>query len=172
MKRYKIEKFLIGRKIIVYSIREIYEDGTFDSQNETQKFFSSIKSSYIADYNVFKAVLKNILNKSGAQKKFFRDETNADCLYLYALINNDDENRHYSGELRLFCLNFGNDKLILGNGGIKKTRTFNEDPKLNTIARILQKLCLEIIEKEKNGDIWWENGELKSLTNLNFQIEL
>lgn len=172
MKRYKIEEFLQGEKLTVYSIREIFDNNVFDSNNETEKFFFNIKSSHPDDYNIFKAVLKNMINKSGAKRKFFRDETNPDCDYLYALINNYDENRHYKGELRLFCLNFGVDKLILGNGGIKKTKTFNEDPKLNTVARILQKLCSEIIDKEKTGDICWKNGKLKSLTDLIFEIEL
>ncbi len=155
----------------IYSIREIFADGKMDNLTETEKFFNNIQSTHEEEYHLFKAVLKNIKDISGAKAKFFRDETNPDCNYLRALIKTDYEEKHYSKDFRLFCLRFGNHQLILGNGGIKKTKTFNEDPNLNTIARVLQKICAGMIEKEINGELHWNNSELISDTGLIFEID-
>ena len=170
--KFLIEKFLPGSKINIYSIRYVNGQNELDQFNETQKFFKSIRNDYPNDFILFKTLLRKIIDKSGAKKKFFRDETNSSCDYLYALINNDDVGRHYTGELRLFCLRFDEDKIIFGNGGIKTTQTYNEDPHLNTIARILQKLCYILLEKISEGDMWWDNKELKTKTNLEIEFEL
>lgn len=43
-----------------------------------------------------------------------------------------------SGRLRLYCLRLSDKILILGNGGIKATRTYNEDSELNGYVMDLQ----------------------------------
>ena len=55
-----------------------------------------------------------------------------------------------SGKLRLYCLRLTDQIVILGNGGIKATRTYEEDPKLYGYVLDLQrfeKILNENIEK-------------------------
>lgn len=66
----QIEKFINGNKSTLYSIRFIDNNGIIDKFNETQKFFNKIKNKYPEDYQIFKALLKNILTVSGAKENF------------------------------------------------------------------------------------------------------
>lgn len=166
----QIEKFLTGEKANLYSIRFNDSKRVADTLNETQKFFNKIKDTYPEDYQIFKAILKNILTISGAKEKFFRNEDNSECNFLKALIKYDIKGKKYNGKLRLFCLYYNSDRVILGNGGYKSTRTFNEDNILDKSAKVLQKLDKVLEEKERDGEIKWEANELKSNENLFFDI--
>ena len=55
--------------------------------------------------------------------------------------------------MRLYCLSISTKILILGNGGLKNTRTYNEDPYLNSCVEALQKIDLVINRKEGRGTI-------------------
>jgi hypothetical protein len=57
----------------------------------------------------------------------------------------------------------------LGNGGIKNTKTYQNDPKLDKIAKNLKKINKLFEERIENEEIWIENMELKG--NLIFKIE-
>ena len=163
----QLETFLTGKKLTIYTIRFLDKNGIPDTLTETEKFFDEIK-----DYQMFKALLKNIIDISGARKKFFREESNADCNFLRALTREDNSGKKYRGECRLFCLWYGEDKLIFGNGGIKRTRTFNEDPKLNKIAKALQRLDPLLFELEKDGELNW-NGSVLEFDNKHiFEIDI
>ena len=168
----QLETFLTGKKLTIYTIRFLDKNGIPDTLTETEKFFDEIKDSHPEDYQMFKALLKNIIDKSGARKKFFREESNADCNFLRALTREDDSGKKYRGECRLFCLWYGEDKLIFGNGGIKRTRTFNEDSKLNKIAKALQKLDPLLFEMEKEGKLNWNGSLLEFDSKHIFEIDL
>lgn len=168
----QIEKFLSGEKSTLYSIRFIDSNGVPEKLNETQKFFGKIKSEYPKDYQIFKALFKNILTISGARENFFRYEGNADCEFLKALIKYNSSKSKYKGNFRLFCLFYNKDRVILGNGGFKNTRTFNEDENLNKIARVLQNVDKVLSELEKDGEVSWNEQALISKNDLIFEIEV
>ena len=67
--------------------------------------------------------------------------------------------------LRLYCLNISHKVLILGNGGIKSTQTYQEDPKLHRTVQTLQKIDIKIKQLE--------NKKVVSIigTNLNGPME-
>ena len=71
-----------------------------------------------------------------------------------------------TSNLRLYCLNINHKILILGNGGIKKTQTYQEDVNLHRAVRNLQKIDI-IIKKLENRRIITING-----TNLHGPLEL
>ena len=48
--------------------------------------------------------------------------------------------RHLGEHIRIYCILQSKDIVILGNGGVKTTRTYNEDPHLNECARIMEHL--------------------------------
>ncbi len=56
-------------------------------------------------------------------------------------------------KLRLYCLRLSDKILILGNGGVKKTRTYNEDDELKGYVLTLQKFDKLIKEGVEDGTI-------------------
>lgn len=72
----------------------------------------------------------------------------------------------YTSNLRLYCLNISHKILILGNGGIKQTQTYQKDVNLHRAVRNLQKIDI-IIKKLENRRIITING-----TNLHGPLEL
>lgn len=73
------------------------------------------------------------------------------------------------GKLRLYCIRFGNTLLVLGGGGPKTTRTYQEDPKLLSENMLLRRVSDVIAEAVKGKDIGIE--EDGSLTG-NLVIEV
>lgn len=57
------------------------------------------------------------------------------------------------GKLRLYCIRFGNILLILGGGGRKTTRTYQEGPKLYSEIQLLQKVSEALSKAIKEKDI-------------------
>jgi hypothetical protein len=60
--------------------------------------------------------------------------------------------------------------LILGNGGLKKTATYQEDENLHRQVRTLQKIDLEMKQREKENVIVVKGSEL--LGELSFTIDV
>ena len=58
-----------------------------------------------------------------------------------------------SSKLRLYCLRLSNGILILGNGGIKNSRTYEEDDSLRGYVLNLQKFEELLKEGQKNGSV-------------------
>ena len=56
-------------------------------------------------------------------------------------------------KLRLYCLRLSDKILVLGNGGVKKTRTYNEDDTLKGYVLTLQNFEKLIREGEKDVTI-------------------
>lgn len=54
---------------------------------------------------------------------------------------------------RLYCLRYSAKVLLLGNGGLKTTRTYQEDPFLNDCVETLKKINKEITFRLKDGRI-------------------
>lgn len=57
------------------------------------------------------------------------------------------------GKLRLYCIRFGNILLVLGGGGPKITRTYQEDPKLLSENLLLRSVSDAMVEAIKEKDI-------------------
>ena len=71
--------------------------------------------------------------------------------------------------LRLYLLNIQAKILILGNGGLKSTATYEEDENLLRQVKLLQKIDIELKQREKNKVIVVTGTEL--LGELSFTIE-
>ena len=70
--------------------------------------------------------------------------------------------------LRLYLLNIQAKILILGNGGLKNTATYQEDENLHRQVKTLQKIDIELKERERNKVIVITGTEL--LGELSFTI--
>ena len=71
--------------------------------------------------------------------------------------------------LRLYLLNIQAKILILGNGGLKNTATYEEDENLHRQVRTLQKIDIELKQREKQKVIVVTGTEL--LGELLFSID-
>ena len=58
-----------------------------------------------------------------------------------------------SSKLRLYCLCLSNGILVLGNGGVKNSRTYEEDDSLRGYVLNLQKFEELLKEGQKNGSV-------------------
>ena len=75
-----------------------------------------------------------------------------------------------SGQLRLYCLRMSDQILIIGNGGIKKTRTTQEDPLLQGYVITLQKFDRLIRTGIRNGILTIEEKEIVGSEGRTFQV--
>ena len=71
--------------------------------------------------------------------------------------------------LRLYLLNIQAKILILGNGGLKTTATYEEDDNLHKCVKTLQKIDIEIKERERKKMIVVTGTEL--FGELSFSID-
>lgn len=113
------------------------------------------------DYQRIIAALQIILNR-GALERFFRPE---------GKIN---DNVHAipteGGKLRLYCLRISEQIIILGNGGVKSTKKYQDDPKLYGYVIDLQRFEKILKENIEKGYISVHEKELIGTDNIIFEI--
>ncbi len=131
----------IGENCTMYSIQFFSED-----ESEFERFYSKFKDETV--YNEDFERLLNILGRIadfGAFERFFRPEGKmSDGVCALPVLKS---------RLRLYCLRLSDKILILGNGGVKASRTYNEDNTLRGYVITLQKFDKLIREGVKNGTI-------------------
>lgn len=126
-----------GEKVSLYS--PIFEG---EEYTEFEKFLLTYKDLYAKDIQILIRRI-DIIKEMGAEDRFFRYEgTKQDR--VMALPSHID-----TSNLRLYCLNISHKILILGNGGIKTTQTYQEDSNLHRAVQNLQKIDIKIKQLEK-----------------------
>ena len=152
-----IELLEDGSKVSLYSPRFEGEEYT-----EFEKFLLQYKDTYPKD--VAQIVYRlDIIKREGAEDRHFRYEgTSRDR--VMALPSHLETAR-----LRLYLLNLQAKVLILGNGGVKETTTYQEDEHLNRFVNTLQKIDIQLKQLERQ-QILTVNGT-KLLGPLSFVIE-
>lgn len=165
----KIEVFDDSVPVKLYTIRLLNEDGTeIDTETETNKFLTIYAQSNPKDINLFIKLLEIIQNE-GMQPHFLRDERNNECNHLWAFFK---DFKNYTPKLRLYCLYYDSNRLILGNGAIKTSGKYQDDQNIKLIAEDLIKLDKVMKDKFKTGELWWSGDELISKSDLIFEIEI
>jgi hypothetical protein len=103
-----------------------------DDMNEIEKFVAKFRDNgeLNADFRQIARFIDQIL-EFGALERYFRPEgkMNDSVVALPVL----------RSKLRLYCLRLSDKILVLGNGGLKGTRTYNEDDTLRGYVLTLQK---------------------------------
>ena len=147
-----------SQRTTLYSI-SFEKDGT----TEFEKFVSEFEmnAQYNSDYQRIIAALQVILER-GALERFFRPEGRM----------NDDVHALpiEGGKLRLYCLRISEQILILGNGGVKNTKIYQEDPKLYGYVLDLQRFDKILKENIEKGYIRVDEKELIGTDNIIFEI--
>lgn len=134
-----------------------------NSESEFEKFLLKFKGNavYNKDFNTILMAISKIIDK-GALERFFRIEgKRKDNVAALAI----DSHR-----LRLYCLRISDQIVILGNGGVKTTRTYQEDEKLNGYVVTLQSFDKALKEAQKAGKITIEKNVITDIQSATFEI--
>ena len=136
-------------------------DGSAES--EFEKFLNEFKdnATYNRDFNVILLALSKIIDK-GALERFFRNEGRMNDNVKALAID--------SRKLRLYCLRISDQILILGNGGVKTTRTYQEDSKLSGYVMDLQTFDKVLIKAQKSGKVTIEKNMITDIQSATFEI--
>lgn len=144
-----------------------------EEQSELAKFKSTYRRSEFKEEYQDILLAISIIGDHTANKIHFRP-----CSALkdnvMALPGKEDEDLEVKAQrlkeddlrvLRLYCIALTDSIVILGNGGIKSTETYNEDPILNEYVEILLAIDKKLSEKGFSN----AGKELKG--NLKFEIQ-
>jgi hypothetical protein len=139
----EIELILLneGNRCTIYSIQFNTED-----ESEYERFYAK----FINDAKLNRDLLRivQIVDKiadEGALERLFRPEGKLkDSVVALPVL---------SSRLRLYCLRLSDGILVLGNGGVKKSRTYEEDDSLRGYVLTLQKFEELLNEGKRDGSI-------------------
>ena len=117
-----------------------------NEESEFEKFLNEFKdnATYNKDFNVILLALSKIIDKV-ALERFFRNEGRMSDHVKALAID--------SRKLRLYCLRISDQVLILGNGGVKTTRTYQENKKLSGYVMDLQTFDKVLVKAQLAGKI-------------------
>ena len=146
-----------GDKVSLYSPHFEGED-----YSEFEKFLLEFKDTYPDDIRQIVYRL-DIIKREGAEDRHFRYEGTKKDRVMALPSHLETTN------LRLYLLNLQAKVLILGNGGLKETPTYQQDEKLHRIVKTLQKIDIVLKQREKDKVLIITGTEL--LGELSFVIE-
>lgn len=156
-KRLEIELFEEHANVNIYTIR--FENESSEIDKFLDKF--PVGSEFDDDISIIIKWLDNI-GKRGALERYFRPEGKYKDNVSALPIENSD--------LRLYVIRLSDNILILGNGGNKKTKKYNEDSELNSYVEQLQSIDCLLKIKERQGLIQIKGKQL--VGKLAFDIKL
>ena len=130
-----------AKNCTLYTIQFVSED-----DSEFERFYNRFKDDVELNPDLMRIVgFLGRIADIGALERFFRPEGRmSDNVCALPVV---------SSKLRLYCLRLSDKILILGNGGMKRTRTYNEDDELRGYVLTLQKFDRLISEGVRDGSI-------------------
>ena len=131
--------------------------------SEYENFLMKFKdnSTLNQDFQRILLALEKIIDR-GALERFFRVEGKMNDRVSALAID--------SRKLRLYCLRISDQILIVGNGGIKTTRTYQEDESLSGYVMDLQRFDELLKQAQQNGSITIEKNMIVGIDNKVFEI--
>lgn len=137
----------------------------FEGEDESEyvKFQSKFidNAKLVGDLQVIINVIEKMLKK-GFEERNFRYESKRSEKVMALPV--------YSGRLRLYCLRMSESVLIVGNGGVKKSRTYEEDENLNGYVISLKELSRLLSADIKAGKVRLEEANLDGIDDLIYEI--
>lgn len=157
-------------KATIQSVRQTETAGLFtisfegDSYTEFQKFI--IKGNENAklqpDLQKILGAIQRMLTAVGFLERYFRPEGKMRDRVAALPIQ--------TSKLRLYCLRLSDSVLIVGNGGEKNTKTYEEDTELSGYVITLQKLDELLKSAEQKGTIRIEETTIEGIDDKTFEI--
>lgn len=134
-----------------------------ETYTEFEKFlltYRKDKDRYVKDdFDRIISLIEKIL-KRGAFENLFRPEGRLkDNVVALPLLG--APRKQNAPRLRLYCIRISNNILIIGNGAVKTTKTYNQDPVLNSYVKQLQIIDKKLNRKITTGDIEESDNMLK-----------
>lgn len=128
-------------KCTVYTIQFLEE-----SETEYERFYSKFIKDVKLNQDLLRIVqLVDKIAGVGALERFFRPEGKMrDSVMALPLLRS---------RLRLYCLRLSDRILILGNGGVKNSRTYEEDDSLCGYVLTLRKFEELLKEGQRDGTV-------------------
>lgn len=164
MPQYEVVKIdrLSGCECSIYSI----VDGNNETKTLFDKFIDENIHSFKSEVIEIISRLKSIGNKTGARVQFFKENEGALGDGVCALY---DE----GSSLRLYCIRYGKQLVIVGGGGHKpkSIRALQNDKKLKKENYFLRKMSALITERISEQEIIYTNGGMDFKGNLVFSKE-
>lgn len=71
-------------------------------------------------------------------------------------------------KFRLYLIKYSESYIILGSGGVKNVRTWQEDEILNAENKKLQFISKRITERMKEGELTWSDKDFSLIGNFSF----
>ncbi|MEQ8712056.1 MAG: hypothetical protein RIC80_03515 [Cyclobacteriaceae bacterium] len=133
-----------GKKANIYAV--IKEE---DTTTLFDHFIIDNKVLFLSELKDIISRLQTIGKRTGAQEYFFKLKEGKPGDGVCALYDNPNSN------LRLYCIRYGNDLIVVGGGGHKpkSIRALQEDAKLKAENELLKWLSQEITKRTTDGTI-------------------
>lgn len=134
-----------------------------ESQSEFVKFVNKFKDDAVRK-NELRVILNQIdtMLQRGVEERRFRPEGKMrDGVGALPV---------YKSGLRLYCLRLSDSVLIAGNGGVKTTKTYNEDEDLNGYVISLQKLDGLLKSDIERGIVRIEKTQIIGVDGVEYDI--
>lgn len=132
-----------------------------DDMSEFEKFISKFREDAVLnpDYQAIMRFIEQILSNGALERYFRREGKMNDSVVALPVLKS---------KLRLYCLRLTDKILILGNGGVKNSRTYQEDDTLQGYVIDLQKFERLLKQEMRSGNV--EITEKEIITNKNFEL--
>lgn len=136
---------------------------TMDRTTEFEHFLEKFEKQSIwnKDYQKVLYAISIILD-NGALERYFRPEGRISDNVCAIPIE--------SSSIRLYCLRISNEILVIGNGDVKSTATYEEDPKLLGYVMDLQKFEALLKKDILDGIITVEEKRLVGIEDKTYEI--
>jgi hypothetical protein len=129
-----------------------------------EAFIRDHVADFPAEVREINARLQQMGDELGAREGFFKKHEGRPGDMVCALYDRPGQ------RLRLYCIRFGMNLIILGGGGPKTGRAWQDDPRLAESAGQVIAIAAHIGERlERKEDLWWsaDHMHLEGKLNLN-----
>ena len=158
MKSAKIVSIAKSDNVGLYSIWFVN-----DEESEFRKFIRKFKDNaeLNKNYQTILQALDRIIANGAFERNFRYEGKMKDNVVALSI---DSKKR------RLYCLRISDQILIVGNGGVKNTRTYNDSEELNGYVMDLQKFDELLKQAQEEGSIIIEQNVITGIEEQTFQI--
>lgn len=153
-------KELSGEKTSIYTVLSKGE-----KRSIFEKFLEENSGTFKSEILDILQRLKTIANKTGARDGFFKPNEGKPGDGICALYDQP------GSKLRLYCIRFGSQLIILGGGGPKSKaiRALQESEKLKVENYQLREIAQQIMKAQKEKNIWFTKDFLDLEGDLKFE---
>lgn len=132
-----------------------------DEESEFEKFISKFRqdAELNPDFQAIMRFVEQILSNGALERYFRREGKMNDSVVALPVLKS---------KLRLYCLRLTDKILVLGNGGVKNTRTYEENDTLQGYVMDLQKFEKLLKQEVRLGNV--EITEKEIITDNTFEI--